>query len=252
MTTTFTFQDPAQLAGYFSELGRELTGQHDLAATFEILTRRAVEVIPNAEEAAISQGRRGRFETVAATSELPLYVDRIQYRLGSGPCVDAILRNHVYRVGDLGAPDSRWPEFGREAAEEHGVNSLLSVRLYLEDSDVLAGLNMYSKRHDAFDEAAEGVATLLATHGALAVMGAQRLDKIDNLGKALVTSRRIGAAIGVLMAMRKITYDQAFDLLKIASQHTHRKLAHIAEDVLDTGQLALPHVTVRAVRPAHR
>lgn len=243
-----TFDNSAQLAGYFSELGRELSGKHDLDDTFAVITRRAVEVISNADDSAISRGRHGRFETVAATSKLPLQVDSIQYRLGSGPCVDAIVKDHVYRAGDLGAPDSRWPEFGREASEQHGINSLLSVRLYLEDSDLLAGLNVYSKQHDAFDEADEGVATLLATHGALAVMAAQRLDKIDNLGKALLTSRRIGAAIGVLMAMRKTTYDQAFDLLKIASQHTHRKLAHIAEEVLETGEISLPQVAVRAER----
>ena len=42
------------------------------------------------------------------------------------------------------------------------------------------------------------------------------------------------------MNQHKITRDQAFDLLRIASQHGHRKLAEIATEVADTGVLELP------------
>jgi hypothetical protein len=55
---------------------------------------------------------------------------------------------------------------------------------------------------------------------------------IANLQTALVTARRIGAAMGVPMASRKVTDDQAFDLLVRASQNKHRKLREIAEDVV--------------------
>jgi AmiR/NasT family two-component response regulator len=54
---------------------------------------------------------------------------------------------------------------------------------------------------------------------------------------ALTSARRIGAAIGILMARHVITDDQAFDLLRICSQHSHRKLRDIAEDVVLTGVL---------------
>ncbi|MDT4915523.1 MAG: hypothetical protein QOH89_223 [Pseudonocardiales bacterium] len=35
----------------------------------------------------------------------------------------------------------------------------------------------------------------------------------------------------------KVTRDQAFDLLRMASQHTHRKVADIAAHVTETGAL---------------
>ena len=38
----------------------------------------------------------------------------------------------------------------------------------------------------------------------------------------------------------KVTDEQGFDLLRIASQAKHRKLADIAEDVAETGDLELP------------
>lgn len=60
---------------------------------------------------------------------------------------------------------------------------------------------------------------------------------IANLESALVSARRIGAAIGVLMASQRVTDDQAFRLLVRASQSRNRKLRDIAEDVVLTGIL---------------
>ena len=58
-----------------------------------------------------------------------------------------------------------------------------------------------------------------------------------NLEIALQSSRRIGAAIGILMCQHKVTEPQAFALLKVASQHSHRKVHDLAVDVIDTGSL---------------
>lgn len=60
---------------------------------------------------------------------------------------------------------------------------------------------------------------------------------IASLEVALVTARRIGAAIGVLMATLKVPEQDAFNLLKKASQTRHRKLRDIADDVVRTGVL---------------
>ena len=62
--------------------------------------------------------------------------------------------------------------------------------------------------------------------------------KIVQLTQALHNARRIGTAIGILMALRKVTEDGAFELLKTASQVGHRKLFEVAEDVIQTGTLA--------------
>jgi ANTAR domain len=59
-----------------------------------------------------------------------------------------------------------------------------------------------------------------------------------NLELALATNREIGQAIGILMATHHLTASQAFDQLRKASQHAHRKLREIAADVVETGTLA--------------
>lgn len=62
-------------------------------------------------------------------------------------------------------------------------------------------------------------------------------DKIAHLEVGMITARRIGAAVGVLMATRRLTADQAFDMLRITSQNRHRELRDVADDVLLTGTL---------------
>jgi hypothetical protein len=60
-------------------------------------------------------------------------------------------------------------------------------------------------------------------------------SEIANLEIALSTARRIGAALGIIMAAYKVTEEQAFATLRIASQQTNRKLRDLADDVLLTG-----------------
>jgi AmiR/NasT family two-component response regulator len=62
-------------------------------------------------------------------------------------------------------------------------------------------------------------------------------DKIANLEIALKSSRRIGMAIGVLMAQHKIREGEAFEILRVGSQLQHRKLRDLAEDVILAGVL---------------
>jgi hypothetical protein len=163
--------------------------------------------------------------------------DQIQYDLGSGPCIDAALAGPVYNAADL-RTDSRWPEFGRRCVAATSIISMLSIRLFVEsDVDIIAALNMYSHQPAAFDDISEGVAQLVATHGALAVAKAAAESRSRNLERALQTSRDIGCAMGVLMAIHQVTRSQAFDLLRMTSQRTHRKLADIAVEVADTGVL---------------
>jgi hypothetical protein len=68
---------------------------------------------------------------------------------------------------------------------------------------------------------------------------ARTQEQVDNLKIALLSARRIGAAIGILMSQFKITDEQAFELLRYASQHRNRKLRDIAENVVLTGTIEL-------------
>lgn len=230
---------PHALATGFAELARELAGHTSEGDAHAAIVQAALRAVPGAEAAGLTVLRAGKFTTVAPSSDLPRRVDAIQYQLSSGPCVDAILQQTLFRTGDL-SRDARWPEFGRRAVAEEGVYSMLGFRLYLEGEDTIGGLNLYSTQREAFDESAELTGGIVATHAAIAMAGMRHRSQAEHLRLALESNRQIGVAMGVLMSRQHVTRQQAFDLLRIASQHSHRKLADVAMDVCDTGILDYP------------
>jgi GAF domain-containing protein len=230
----------------FAKMARELATQPTLAATLQAIVVHAAANIPGAEEAAITIKRGAQhYQTVASTGELPVKVDAIQYRTLEGPCLQALQEHHVFRSDDLGT-DDRWPSFGREAAATTEVVSMMSHRLFLEDSDEIGALNLYSRKSAAFAELELTALDDLATHCAIALTTAAEREENHHLRAALESNRDIGVAMGILMATKLVIKQQAFDALRITSQHTHRKLHLVALEVIETGELP------RFVPPAPR
>ncbi|MDT0352607.1 GAF and ANTAR domain-containing protein [Pseudonocardia charpentierae] len=228
-----------ELAEVFAKLARQLQAEDTPRKVQERVTRAAVDTVDGCDHAAISLvHRRGGIETVAATDDVPPRVDAIQYEAGQGPCLDALIEHGVFPIDDL-ANDKRWPSFSRRTAEETGVRSMLSLRLFLE-GDTIGALNMYSRTVQAFDEQACAVGTILAAHAAIAMQAAREHAHSKQLDHALESNREIGMAMGVLMAQGRMTQNQAFEALRQASQHLNRKLHDVAAELVETGQLPQP------------
>lgn len=88
------------------------------------------------------------------------------------------------------------------------------------------------------------VARLMADRAVAAISHARTgnqveraLEAAENLRIALQTNRRIGIAIGILMALQKTTDTGAFELLAKASQRGNRKLRDVADEVIQIGCL---------------
>lgn len=221
----------------FAELARELATKPTLADTLQAIVERAAATVPGAEDASITIKRQEqRYQTVAATGELPRQVDAIQYQTLEGPCLQALEDHHVFRTDDLRS-EPRWPRFASGVTARTDAVSMMSHRLFLEDSDTIGALNLYSRRPAAFADLDVSALDALATHCAIALTTAAEREENQHLRLALETNRDIGVAIGILMATRLVTKQQAFDALRIASQHTHRKLHQIALEVIETGEL---------------
>ena len=59
-----------------------------------------------------------------------------------------------------------------------------------------------------------------------------------SLHEALRTARSIGAAVGIVMALRRVREVEAFGLLRLASQSHNRTLSLIAEEIVATGDVS--------------
>lgn len=221
-----------QLLDDFAEIARLLrsqTADPDLADTVCVLALKAV----GGDHASITSIRSGQFTTISATSEVPEHADKIQYKVGSGPCLDAIRESDTIRVDDL-ATDARWPAFASAACAELGMHSMLAQVLPVDDG-AIGALNIYSADRNAFDSRDEQIIAILGATAVTAMRAARHQEKAQHMERALRTSRRIGVALGILVATRQVDLDGAWALLAKASQDSNIKVSELAERVIDHG-----------------
>jgi transcriptional regulator with GAF, ATPase, and Fis domain len=221
------------LARQLGELARELHSKPDMEALLQQITKAAVDEIDGAEHACISLVEGQIVRTHAATDDMVARVDQRESELKEGPCITSLRTEVTVRSDDF-ETEERWPRFVAAAMQE-GIRSMLAVQLFVV-GDNLGALNIYATRRNAFTEHDESVAMLLAIHAAIAMRG----HKVEsNLRVALGSRDVIGQAKGILMERYKIGEAEAFHLLVIASQKTHRKLRVVAETLATTGDLGV-------------
>lgn len=228
-----------EVAEALSAMARDLEEHDNPDAMVAAIVSAAVAMVPGAEEGSISVvlGHR-HVRSEAPTGEMPRRVDAIQEEVQQGPCLDAAYQQQTVRVADM-TTEQRWPLFAARAAET-GVASMLSLQLYVE-GDNLGALNLYARTPDAFTDDSEQTGLLVAAHAAIAYIGARKQAQLD---RALINRDLIGQAKGMLMERYQITGERAFLLLSRVSQHSNRKLHHVAADLVESGTatgLPQPH-----------
>ena len=91
------------------------------------------------------------------------------------------------------------------------------------------------RRIDHLEERADLDDELIAE---LRAEGMLSREQTANLVEALRSSRKIGAAMGIVMAHRRVGEDAAFEILRKASQDGNRKVRVIADEIVRTGDVA--------------
>ncbi|MCU1667589.1 MAG: hypothetical protein JWP40_516 [Blastococcus sp.] len=202
----------------------------DVAGFLDSLVRWAVDSTPGAEACGLTLEQAGRGRTVTYSGELAARGDERQYELDDGPCLQAMRSGQVVTVTDMAA-ERRWGLYPQRAVDA-GVCSSLSLPLSVGDQG-RGALNLYATRPDAFTDAdvRAGHSWAGQASGALSVAWrmAERQATLDNLTQGMVTRQVIGQAIGLLMAQRRCTAEEAFGLLKAASQRNNEKLRDVAQ-----------------------
>jgi hypothetical protein len=195
----------------------------------------AVSAIDGCDVAGIFLMKGEAVTTPVCTDPVVIEVDALQHAAGEGPCLDALSGTTPFYAEDLGS-DARWPAFGPEAVAQ-GMWSLLALPLRLNGAP--GALNLYSRTSGAFSVVDQGRGLLLASLTGLAFTAAHSHEEEERravqLQAALVTREMIGQAQGILMERERISPEQAFDILRQASQHLNVKLRVVAQSLVDTG-----------------
>ncbi len=189
----------------------------------------------SASAVSVTLAGAGRPYTAGMSDAAAGALDCTQYASGRGPCLEAA-RGEGARNVVIAEQAWRWPEYAADAAGA-GIGSSLSVPLVVEDRPVGA-LNVYSAAPAPFGEDEERLAGLLAAHAAMALTAATALADAQQMAaqlrEALQTRDLIGQAKGILMERESCSAEEAFDMLRRASQRTNRKLREVASDLVES------------------
>lgn len=229
------------LAAAFAEIAQQLYQASDFDDVLTRIVETAVETVTGCDMASITVRTDGTFSTAASTHPTAVVADEIQYEAREGPCLDAVDEAIVHTPS---LPDERWPTLSARPVEA-GVGAVVSYSISTEDVHTdggLAGsLNLYSGTPHAFDDDAREIGLILAAHASVAVGAVRHRSDLEQLGRQLhdaLSSRDvIGQAKGILMERMRITPEEAFDVLRRASQRLNVKLREVAERLAETGEL---------------
>ncbi|MER6533773.1 GAF and ANTAR domain-containing protein [Streptomyces sp900105755] len=228
--------DWRRFAEQMASLARDLLAQDSVDATMRRITSSATELVDGCDAAGILVLHDTQVKTLAATDRLVVDSDRLQQRMGEGPCFDAAHSSQgerVFRIADLTAEQQRWPAYAPQA-HRLGVGSMMGFLLFTEEED-FGALNLYSRKPGAFTEPSELAGWLLASHAAVAFSAARSHAQLE---QALATRHTIGEAMGIIMGSHRLTEEEAFNVLRRYSQANNIKLREVARRVCHEGTLS--------------
>ena len=225
------------LAEDFERLVDLIGSTEDIKSVLDAITTFAAATMTDTTgtsvECAVTLRRRKHTATIGGSSSA-VVLDRIEQSLGDGPCVDALDTGVPVLLGDVDS-DPRWPEY-RKALSAAGIASALGVPMPLQD-DAGAVLDFFAPVSGLFSERAVAEAVRFAGMAGMALRLAIRIASADqraeNLKAAMDTRTAIDVACGILMAQNKCSKDEAFELLRRASNTRNQKLHDLAQSLVD-------------------
>lgn len=217
-----------------TELGRTLAEDESVQETLGSILTLATRLVPGCHAASVTVlDDDGKPATVAATDAEQEELDRRQYLLRDGPCLDAA-RQQIINNWSLAEAEQFWPDF-TALATEMGLRSYLAAGLGLSGRR-LGALNLSSRGEDGFDRLDEGLVALFVPLASAAIVTVSRYEEARELAaqlsQALSSRAVIDHAIGIIMAESNFPAGQAFAVLRRASNNRRMKLRELAAEIV--------------------
>jgi GAF domain-containing protein len=227
---------PWPRADSLEAIARTVAETEGMLATVHKLVATAVATVPcDWAAVAITDELTDRPARLAASNDAALAAEvaAIAVSAGNSPGITAFTRGHVVGCPDLAA-DASHCGYAREMLTRTPVRSVLAVPL-LVDGTPIGVITLYAAEPCAFDDAAVVRAGVLADHAAIAVEAALLQDGAADLPVALLQSRLLGQAQGVLIERPGISATVAFQRLCEVSRRTNRSISDVAAELVSTG-----------------
>jgi GAF domain-containing protein len=237
-----------QLARVFVELADTLVADFDVIDFLHLLTERCVDLLGVDSAGILLTDQHGRLRLVAASTEQARLLELFQLQSEEGPCLDCFAAGEPVACADLGEQPQRWPIFAAAAAQA-GFVAVHALPMRLRDHTIGA-LNLFRTAPGALDAGTAALCKALAdvaTIGILSERAAREKDLLSQqLQLALNTRIIIEQAKATLAERHRLSMDQAFTTMRDWARSNNRKLAGVAQAVIDND-----HSVTELTHPRH-
>jgi hypothetical protein len=218
-------------AQLFQQLSQLVYAADDFEGVYDAIVNAAPVLVEGCDHASLMLKRGSTFITVAASDDVARQIDSLENQIGEGPCLDAIEDETVYHDANLN-DGSPWPNLDQRVMAETPVRGMAGFRLRA-DNEKHGALNLFSDTPGGLTATSVDQGIVLASFTTVALRAYHDRHTAQTLRDGLRSNREIGKAVGLLMAFHKISDDDAFDMLRKASQDMNIKLAEVARQVVD-------------------
>lgn len=229
---------PAPVAGLhlpdsFRQVVAALSSDAPLVVVLGLVLAAALDSVDDGAAATMALAAKGRIEVAATTASWAAHLDEYQVALGGGPMLDAIADEKPVLTDDLGSGD-RWPALADLGDARNRAAMSFGLPVVHQET---GALTVYSGPGGRFGPEALATGEFLAALAAIAL--ARSFERLTHEAQAqawqsaLSSRDAIGQAKGMLMAQRSVSADEAFDLLREASQRLNLKVRDIAVHLVE-------------------
>lgn len=223
-----------ELSRVYARMSGLLLSEETVQTALDLVTSLALDTVGGAIGAGVTLiDAGGRRTSVAATSDLVVEIDELQYTLGEGPCLAVCAQGEPLMIDDLGH-DERWPRWA-SAARTLGVRSTVSAPMTSLDR-AFGAIKVYSDQPGVFTTTSALLLTRFAAQAAILLANVQSLDRAERLSESLQAALRarnlIATASGILMERYRLSEEQAFLRLVQDASRAQQELVDEATSVI--------------------
>lgn len=224
---------PRELLPQIERVNRLLATQQTMPHKLEALAEVIERTVPGSDAVSVALVVEGSAVTGAASSQVAIEADLVQYAFNQGPCLLSVKEHRPVRI-DLLRQDETFEHFA-PGAVELGVESVLSVPV-VWSGDVVGSFNLYSHERGAFSDATLDQVRPLADYAAEVIahspLYAASLDLVEGLVATVTDVDDIQMAVGMLMRGRSLDADAAWEQLRRQALAENASIADVARRLL--------------------
>lgn len=221
-----------EIVAALKEITAKITAATSMTEAINDLAKIVAEILPPHVQTGVmlvAQGEPAAYASTGAPLEL---LDESSHAGGDGPCMEAIRSRDIVLSQNL-AQETRWPAW-TALARERSVASVLSYPFDV-DTLTLGALGLYTDRADGFGGDIPIVAMLIADHASLLLRAQLRyFNQPGDPSEAPASDSTVEHAVGIVMAQRGCSPDQALRHLHEAATHLGVGLPVVAQRLVQT------------------